>query len=141
MKLSDYNRQALGEEFRYVAAKLREDSSPEERAYYYSAAQGMVYRILNLEYNHTLLFIHLVLSISLSNLGARVTEYRKGQNPQIPIVTGVFERLADELEELADTIASKKDDIYDILEKIHAAGYICTGNGYYLFQKGVLKIE
>jgi len=141
MKLSDGFRQTLSEELRYVAAKMREDSSPEEKAYYFSAAQGMVYRILNLEYNHTLLFIHLVLTASQNNLLTRASESRREQNPQIPVVAEVFKRLADELEALADTIASGKDDVYGILERINAASYICTGNGYYLFQKGAMAFR
>lgn len=141
MKLSDNFREILTSEFKYVASKMREDIDATDKSYYYSAAYGMVYRILNLEYSHTLLFIHLVLQTSHTAIHMRTTEYTRGQNRHIPLVSQVYAQLADELDSLAKTIESRDDDVYPILEHIHATGYICSGNGYYLFQKGILEIS
>lgn len=141
MKLSDNYREILTSEFKYVASKMREDNEAADKSYYYSAAYGMAYRILNLEYSHTLLFIHFVLQTSHLAVHMRTTEYNRGQNRHIPLVSQVYAQLADELDSLAKTIESGEDDVYPILERINATGYICSGNGYYLFQKGILEIS
>jgi len=141
MKLSNNYREILTSEFKYVASKMREDNDAADKSYYYSAAYGMAYRILNLEYSHTLLFIHHILQTSHSAIQMRTTEFNQGQNRHIPLISQMYIQLADELDSLAKTIESSDDDVYPILERIHATGYICTGNGYYLFQKGILEIS
>lgn len=50
----------------------------------------------------------------------------------------LFDGLSDVLNELADKIEKNQNDI-PVLEKINALGYSTTGNGYYLYQKGIIK--
>ena len=51
----------------------------------------------------------------------------------------MWESLADCLEKLADEIVADKV-IYSILKRISLLAYITTGNGYYMFLKGKIKI-
>ena len=62
-----------------------------------------------------------------------------GKDTVIDFPEGFFEKLGDCLEELAKSIESDQDT-YAVLQKISSLAYISTGNGYYLYQKGILKI-
>jgi len=55
------------------------------------------------------------------------------------IPEGLFNFLAQSLQDLADVIA-KDGDVTPHLKKIAIAAYATTGNGYYLYQKGILKL-
>jgi len=140
MKISDDYRHILVDEFRYVAGKIREGSSPVDKSYFLSACHGMTYRILNLEFSSELLLIHNVLQLSHQSIHTRAVEAMRGQNPQIPVLPEVFDAIADGIEALAAAIADDEGP-YPALERINAACYVGTGNGYYLFQKGTLSLR
>jgi hypothetical protein len=62
-----------------------------------------------------------------------------GAEKVITIPKDLFNYLAQSLQDLATAI-SKDGDILTPLGRIAIAGYITTGNGYYLYQKGILKL-
>ena len=62
-----------------------------------------------------------------------------GKDTVIDFPEGFFEKLSECLEELAKNIENNQDT-YAVLQKISLLAYISTGNGYYLYQKGILKI-
>ena len=50
--------------------------------------------------------------------------------------------IEDNLKELTMAIEqNNKTSIYEALEKYSVLGYIATGNGNYLYKKGMLKID
>ncbi len=139
MKISESNKKIIVDEFRFIVKKMKQAESSQEELYYFSASFGMVLRILNLEFNSSLVFMHHVLQTSHGILNAALQNISSGQERVIKLPDNLFERLAKELQQLSNRI-EKGEDIKPVLENISNIVYVATGNGYYLYQKGLLKI-
>jgi DNA replication initiation complex subunit (GINS family) len=63
----------------------------------------------------------------------------RGDEKVIQIPDDFFDKLASLTEELAIAIDGD-NDVYEILQKIAIRSYSLTGNGYYLYQKGIIKV-
>lgn len=138
MNINDDFREIILKEINYVVAKMDKSETAEEKAYYFSGIHGMLQRIFNLEYNEELVYAYLILSETHKAFVSRLQAIKAGQK-EIPIYNEHFEKLIIIVKELADKI-EKKEDISDLLKKLLLLSYTTTGNGYYLFQKGLLKI-
>jgi len=139
MKLSFDSNKTLVDEFRYVANRLKKESEIPNKLYIYSAAPAVVNRILNIEFSPDLMLIHAILQSTYTEIYNTLVSITTGVEKVITIPEGVFNCLAQSLQDLADVIL-KEGDITPQLGKIAIAGYAATGNGYYLYQKGILKL-
>ena len=131
-------RGELIKELRFIAKKIIEESDLRRKIYFYSAAYGMTRRVLNFTYDPQINFAEFVLEVTYNTINNRVQSIIQG-DATIPLIDGFFDRLATYLEELALKI-ERDEDIYKTLEKIVALAHVTTGNGYYLFTKGLIKI-
>lgn len=139
MNITDNFRKTIVSEFRYVAEKMREEKQSAQKLYFFSAAYGVVFRIINLEFDPTLVFIHNVLQhthVTINSMALRI-EGKEERVIQIP--EKVFESLVEALEELSNKIEIDTD-VSPTLQRISNIAYVTTGNGYYLYQKGIPKI-
>lgn len=139
MKTSDNFREILLNEINYVAEKMEESSSPNEQLYYFSALYAMVQRIYNIEYDPDLVYAHFILNETYKAFQGRMQAIQKGGENVVPLHEAQFMELTTLTKELADKIKAKKN-IDKTLKKFVVLLYTTTGNGYYLFQKGMLKI-
>ncbi len=139
MKLSDASKKALIDEFGYIAHRLRKESEIPNKLYVYSAAYGVAYRVLNMEFDPELVLIHNILRNTYTQINSTFGSIIAGPEKVITIPEGLFSFLAQSLQDLADMI-SKGEDTTIPLGKIAIAAYATTGNGYYLYQKGILKL-
>lgn len=138
MNISDKFRKIIREEIDYVVTKMDKSETPDEKVYYFSGIGGMIQRIFNLEYDEELVYAHMILKETHNAFISRLQAIKAGQK-EIPIYNVHFEKLIILAKELADKI-EKKEDISDVLKKLSCLSYTTTGNGYYLLQKGLLKI-
>jgi hypothetical protein len=138
MNVSDKFRKIILEEIDYVVTKMNESETPDDKIYYFSAIDGMIQRIFNLEYDEELVYAHIILKETHNAFISRLQAIKAGQK-EIPIYNVQFEKLIILAKELADKI-EKKEDISNVLKELLCLSYTTTGNGYYLFQKGLLKI-
>ena len=139
MKLSDTSKKILIDEFGYIANRLNKESEIPNKLYVYSAAYSVAYRVLNIEFDLELVLIHNVLRNTYTQINSAFGSIIAGAERVITIPEGLFSFLAQSLQDLADTI-SKGADTTIPLGKIASAAYATTGNGYYLYQKGILKL-
>ena len=139
MELSSNSRQVIVDEFLYVANRLKEEGPIARKIYTYSAAYSVVNRVLNIEFDPTLILIHGVLQTSHAQINNTVGAIATGAEKVITIPKDLFNYLAQSLQDLGTAI-SEDGDILMPLGRIAIAGYIMTGNGYYLYQKGILKL-
>jgi hypothetical protein len=76
MKLSKNMKQLLIDELNFIIKKMKESEAAQEKMYFFSAAHGMVNRIMNLEFNNLLtndLFqIPHLPAVPTSHLGAKI---------------------------------------------------------------------
>lgn len=132
-------RKRFVDEIRFDVKKMREERDPRKKIYFFSGIHGEAQRIFNISFDPQLLFIHFVLNYAYQLLNGRVNTIVLGRDTLIEIPDGLFLKLCDYLEELAKNIEND-EDTHLTLQKIASLAYISTGNGYYLYQKGILKI-
>jgi hypothetical protein len=98
-------------------------------------------RIFNLEFSPTLVLIHMVLQNAYLSISERVNASITGRDKAVKIPSGLFDVLQEKILDLAEIInKDNKNELFINLQEIANISYSTTGNGYYLFQKGMLKI-
>lgn len=138
MNINTEHRRILVEEFRYVIKRMSEAKFAEQKPYQFSAAFGAVSRIFSVQCDPQLILMHLVLNTAYANVSARIQAI-KGGDPVVELPEEYFDALTNCVEALASQI-EKREDTYKTLEKIASLTFVSTGGGFYLYQKGILKI-
>ena len=136
MKITEENKKKLISEIKFVLEKMKEATDPNNKLYYFSAIFGIMNRIYNLESAPDLVFAHFVLVSTHREISARLHDPEK----VIELPEGFFDKLYEATAELLDVIEKKKNP-YEALRQFVLLGYITTGNGYYLYQKGLIKLS
>lgn len=135
MNISPENKAKLLDEIKFVVQKMKAEEDPKNKLYYFSAVYGIMNRIYNLEEASDLVFAHFVISSTHGQINARLHDPDK----VISVPEGFFDKLVEATGELLTVIENNKNP-YEILKKFALLGYVMTGNGYYLFQRGLIKI-
>jgi hypothetical protein len=142
LKISNSSRGLIVKEFMKVLEMMSNAKDYKEKLYYFSATYAMVSRVLNIDYDEMLIFIHSVLLSSYSNINSFFNNIISNKDSFYSIPKNYFGILEDNLKEL--TIAIDHNDesaINYTLKRFSLIGYITTGNGNYLYKKGMLKID
>jgi hypothetical protein len=139
ISLSPKLRERFLEEIKYSVEKMGKASDPIQKLYYFSATYGEMQRLLNIEYNQDLVFAHFILSEAYKAFMGRIRAFKDNQETAVPLLVEQVERLVNLTKELEKKIESDKD-LMDTLKKFVILAYSTTGNGFYLYEKGVLKI-
>ncbi|KAF0159801.1 MAG: hypothetical protein FD159_299 [Syntrophaceae bacterium] len=138
MKISKIYKTAIVNEIKYVQKKMKENSSLEKKLFYYSAIPAQFLRVLNLEYDNDILYLHHVVNHTQGAFQQRLAAMKAGD-----INIEVNERQIEQLESLLDDVigvVEQKKKIDDVLKAFIELSYSTSGNGYYLMEKGLLKI-
>ena len=125
-------------EFEFALTKLKEQSSLEERLYYYSALFGEVYRIMNIECSPELVFLHQVLNTVHTAFQVRLQAMTRGAERPVTIDERMLDALISLTESLVERIKADSDST-DVCIRLMNLAYATSGNGFYLYQKGELE--
>ncbi len=139
MNLSKGMQKRFTDEIDFVVGQMRRSSDAVTKIYFFSAVHGMAQRIINMEFDPELAFIHNILSAAFTTINGRLAILSQGQERGTGIPDKLFDKLEEALEEMADNIR-RGENTYPVLEKISNLAYSTTGNGYYLYLKGLLVI-
>ena len=139
MNLSSDMQKRFTDEVNFVITNMKKTNNPAEKLYFLSAGYAMAQRIINLEYEPELNFIQQVLQLVYNMVNARLTAISGGQEGGISIPDDLFTSLEEALEEMVDRI-EQGTETYLALQKMVNLAYSTTGNGYYLYLKGMIKI-
>jgi hypothetical protein len=141
MNISKQYKEIIVEELKSIAKKMTETSDITEKIYFFSATYSIMNRIFNLEFSPTLVLIHMVLQNAYLSISERVNASITGRDKAVKIPSGLFDVLQEKILDLAEIInKDNKNELFINLQEIANISYSTTGNGYYLFQKGMLKI-
>lgn len=138
MKINKIYKTAIVNEIKYVQKKMKESSNLEKKLFYYSAIPAEFLRVLNLEYDCDILYLHHVVNHAHGSFQQRIATIKAGD-----INVAVDERQIEQLESLLDDVicvVEQKKNIDDVLKAFIELAYSTSGNGYYLMEKGLLKI-
>jgi hypothetical protein len=139
MEIDDQFKNILVEEFRFVASKIRDESDMKRKNFFFSAAYAVVQRIINIDFDPELVIIHNTLNSTYTIVNNLQMSIESGTEKIIRIPLLLFDELADLLDELAGAI-QESQNTYEIIQKIAVLSYMLTGNGYYLYQKGIIAL-
>lgn len=137
-------RKRLAEEYRYAVTKMQEDNAPARKLFYFSVFFGDAQRILNWEWNTDLALIHTVTQHVHTQINGSMQMHGVGQTLPIDWAT-VFDKLTQAASGLATYFEKSesegnKEELYGILGHFAEIVYAVSGNGSYLYEKGVFKI-
>ena len=135
MKLSSQSRDMLIKELSYCRKRILEEPTLIRKTLFYGGMIGKIYSIRNTEYDPELNFMNYILGSSYNALKNYFEEEQSFELPKI-----FFDKLCEYLEQL-ETKIKNKENTYTILEKILNLSMTADVYGYYLFEKGELKIE
>jgi hypothetical protein len=139
MRISDGYRNLLLKEFDHVLEKLAVEGRPDERMYYFSALHGAVNRILNFECTPDLVYLHHILNSVFTAFNQRIQAMMQGMDAAVKLDSSMLGKLVDATRDLAEVIRVDGDPSMVYRQLINLA-YATTGNGYYLYEKGALRI-
>ncbi len=141
MQLSEKGRERLADELRYITKQMREKQDIVTQLYLFSAGYGLIGRLLNENWDAELSLIYLILQGTHSTINNRLQSLTSGRDQAVTIPETLMPALINTTEKLEDAIRNKRDnEIYPILARFGELCYVTTGNGYYLFLKGDIKI-
>ena len=143
LKIPEAIRDTLAKEFRVAATKMAEESDVRSKLYFLSAMFGACSRAFNQVWIDDLALLHMVLRNANSEVNNRLIAMAANAEHPIKIAPEVFSILTEAAGQLADMFQAEEidtTDLYRVLVRIAEAAYSTTGNGYYLYLKGTLKI-
>ena len=127
-------------EIKYVLKAMDQVNDPAEKLYFFSGIFSVIQRIFNFECDSDLIFSHQVLRQTYDLFNSRLQAIMKGGETIIPLQEEHFKKLSQITKELVKKIQNN-EDINDILKRYAILAFTTTGNGFYLQQKGLLKIS
>lgn len=139
LQISSSHLDMLVQEFHYAAAQMRLAELPGDKLYFFSASWGMLHRLFNIDYDPGLVFAHQVLVQAHNEIAGRLAA-AVPQASIFVIPSEVFQTLAACLDEMAGRWEASRD-IDDVLKVVAVIGYSCSGNGAYLWKKGMLRFQ
>ena len=140
MKISQKMKKSFTDEVDFVIKNMQDTDSFKEKLYFFSAIQGQAQRTVNFEYDPELLFIYQVTQLVYNIINARISAMKTGQEDGISIPEGLFQGLDKAIKERAGNIKDGNDS-YGALQTMVNIAYATTGNGYYMYLRGVLPVE
>jgi hypothetical protein len=119
---------------------MSDTSNPQEKLYYFSVFFGEATRILNWHWDRDLALIWLVTQQVQQQASLRFQSIPR--EPVVSLSGGFFEVLTQTSVELADYIERKgtEEELCILMGRLAELAYVTTGNGYYLLQKGDIKL-
>lgn len=135
MKLSKQNKKTLIDEIAFALEKMQVGKDPNLVMYYFSAVYGVLYRIFNIEFDSDLVFAHLILNVTAQQITSRL----QATDKIIQIPENLFDKLIETTKDFLEAIKDNKN-LNEVLKRFTLLGYVTVGNGYYLYQKGLVKI-
>jgi hypothetical protein len=140
MNLPKEYRQIIINEFEEIENRLPGIQFPQDKLYFFTAAFGIINRVFNIHFDPLLVFMHQILN------SAHIAISERYQNHAPTLTGGMPQEMIDllfvYLSELK--IAFQEEDenkIRSVLEKFSILSYAVTGNGFYLYLKGVLTLD
>ncbi len=137
-------RQRLANEYLYAVTKMQEAKDPARKLFYFSIFFGEAQRTLNLEWNRELALIYTI----TQHVHAQINTVMQmpGIVLSLPIdwVT-LYEKLTQTASDLTAFLGNPKnenniEELCHILGRFAEIAYVVSGNGSYLYEKGLIKL-
>ncbi len=136
-------RQRIATEYRYAVTRMQQENEATKKLFYFSVFFGEAQRVLNWEWDTDLALIHIITQQVHAQINITIQTQAPSQTLPInwAIIFGKLTQAASDLAayfEKAEDEANK-EELYTILGHYAEISYAVTGNGSYLYEKGILK--
>lgn len=128
----------LASNFRFAAKGMAEASDVSTKLFYFSAFGGDAGRALNQVWDSELALIQVVFQSAHQTITGRLRAPDIVKLPQEYF--DALDRIGTDLADLYEVEEPDTGQLHDILTRAADLIYMTTGNGYYLYLKGHLKI-
>jgi hypothetical protein len=137
MNISEINFKLILEELKNVKSNIEETPLHDDKLYFFTASFGVIYRVINIESNPTLIFIHQILQSLHQAMQQRLNNSRSLPGISNSLPNEMWNSFIMNFNEFIIAFESKNDmKIYSALENISNLIYATSGNGFYLYLKG-----
>lgn len=140
MQLSPTLRAYVASECREASDLMAKSDNAPETVFYFSAVWGALQRALNIEFSSELAHAAIVTQAVYNMVHARLEAARAGDALAGRLMDALLESLRTLTAALAGRIESEQE-ITDVLHAMSAVGYAATGNGFWIYQSGRLKLQ
>jgi len=138
MEITKKMKDEIIKEIDLVVDAMKKSEDPLRKLYFFSGIHAVINRVFNMEYDPELVFMHHVLSAVHTGFLGRINAMRKGDTVVV-LDDSYFKKLISLSISLKDKI-SENGNVDVTLKEFIVLLYATTGNGFYLKQKGLLKI-
>ena len=137
-------RQRLTKDYRFAVTKMQGEKQPARKLFYFSVFFSEAQRMLNWDWDTNLCLIYTVTQHVHTQINAAMQ-----LNVQGAVLIDwvmIFDKLTKTSFELTSffenmELTDEKEELYDILSRFAEIGYIVSGNGSYLVEKGAIKLS
>ena len=141
MNIEPGNIDHIAKEIDFALQRMVDAVTAEEKLYYFSAVHGVINRVMNFQFDPVLVFAHQVLSTVHGAFMSRLAAMKGGGEKHLAVSKEMVEKLQETLVKFRTALQENdQTKIDNALECFANIGYATTGNGFYLYQKSVLKI-
>jgi len=141
MQLPHDIQQRLATEYRFAARRMREETEPIRKVFFFSALFTEISRIVNWYWDRDLVLLHWTLQATHGTL-------TQMSQPAARPLTGVsrdtlLETATQIAEELATHMEQNREDanLFRLLGRIAEVGYAATPHGSYVMEKGLITFS
>ena len=143
MLLREELRQRLAKDYSYAVTKMQEETQPAKKLFYFSVLFSEAQRVLNWEWNRDLALIYTVTQHVHTQINNTMQVPGLGQTLPIDWTT-VFDKLTQVASDLAAYLEKTEnedsgEELCQILGRLAEIAYAVSGNGSYLYEKGLIK--
>ena len=141
MNISKTNHDILVKEFKDIKQMIESTDILEDKPYYFTAIYGIINRVMNLQSDSTLIFIHQILQNCYLAITQRLSARIK-QNVSTDIPNEIIKEFFLILDEFILAFELKdKIRIWEILQRFSNLSYAMSGNGYYMYLRNKITFE
>jgi len=140
MEIQQQLREYIAMEFHSVSKGIKDQIRDlPAMVYNFSACHSAISRVLNIEFDAELVLLHTVFMGCYGVIANRVAMISQNAERQVQFPPQFPEKLSGIVEEFAVRFDNNRD-VLDLLPSLTTLCYVVTGNGYFLYQTGRLKI-
>lgn len=142
MNLNETYRKILIDEFESVLEDCNKSKENiDDFLYFYSAAYGVVRRVMNFQCEPLLVMTHLVLENSFQVINQRWSQSTRPGTTFKSFPQALTQQITSAFCKLIEAFHADDDAAIRLgLESIANISYTATGNGHYLYLKGKLRV-
>lgn len=141
MQLPNDIQQRLATEYRFAARRMREETEPIRKIFFFSALFTEISRIVNWHWDRDLVLLHWTLQAThqaLTQIPQPAVRALTGRSPDT-----LLETATEIAEELANHMEQNEGDanLFRLLGRIAEVGYAATPHGSYVMEKGLITFS